>query len=361
MNQQIEEKTRPLVLITGSSGLIGTRLIELLQDEYQVVGLDKQGNPFPPEKAENIIFDITSKESIRQAFRRIRYAYGNRIASVIHLAAYYDFSGEPSPLYEEVTVKGTEKLLRQLHEFEVEQFVFSSTNLIYKPTEPGKAINEEAPLEPNWEYPESKVNTEHVISQRRGEIPVVILRMAGAYDESGNSIPLAHQIQRIYEKTLTSHLYSGDKTHGNVFIHLDDMLDAFVKAVKRRKELPPEAIINIGEPETPSYQELQDKIGNLLYGKDWQTIMVPRPIAKTGAWAQTKTGIGDTFIKPWMIDRAEDHYELDISRARELLGWEPQHRLMDTLPAMTDRLKQDPLAWYQNNNLDPSGLDQDQK
>ena len=28
----------------------------------------------------------------------VRYAYGERLASVIHLAAYYDFSGEPSEL-----------------------------------------------------------------------------------------------------------------------------------------------------------------------------------------------------------------------------------------------------------------------
>jgi hypothetical protein len=37
---------------------------------------------------------------MKGAFERIRIAYGERIASVIHLAAYYDLSGEPSPLYE---------------------------------------------------------------------------------------------------------------------------------------------------------------------------------------------------------------------------------------------------------------------
>jgi len=50
----------------------------------------------------------------RRRRHRIRYAYGERIASGIHLAAYYDFSGEPSPLYDEITVRGTERLLRAL-------------------------------------------------------------------------------------------------------------------------------------------------------------------------------------------------------------------------------------------------------
>lgn len=349
---------KALVLVTGSSGLIGSRLIERLQDRYQVVGLDRKGNLHPSEKSENITFDITSEESIRAAMARVQYAYGNHIASVVHLAAYYDFSGEPSPMYEEVTVKGTQKLLKALQAFEVEQFVFSSTNLIYKPTEPGLKIHEDCPLAPNWDYPESKVDTENIIRKERGKIPAVFLRLAGAYNEEGNSIPLAHQIQRIYEKRLTSHLFSGDPSHGNVFLHMDDLLEALVATVDKRMTLPDEIAINIGEPETPSYSGLQDKIGNLIYGEDWKTLEVPKSLAKTGAWAQNKTGLGDTFIKPWMIDRADDHYELDISRARKLLAWEPRRRLMDTLPAMIENLKADPAAWYQKNKLDTSGLKQ---
>lgn len=355
-SERKQAEGKALVLVTGSSGLIGSRLIERLQDQYQVVGLDRKGNLYPPEKAENIALDITSEASIRAALARVRYAYGNHIASVVHLAAYYDFSGEPSPMYEEVTVKGTQKLLNALQTFTVEQFVFSSTNLIYKPTEPGQKIHEDCPLAPNWDYPESKVDTENMIRKERGKIPAVFLRLAGAYNEEGNSIPLSHQIQRIYEKRLTSHLFSGDPAHGNVFLHMDDLLDALVATVEKRKTLPDEIAINIGEPETPSYSELQDKIGNLLYGEDWTTLEVPKPVAKTGAWAQTKTGLGDTFIKPWMIDRADDHYELDISRARKLLGWEPRHRLMDTLPAMIENLRADPAAWYKLNKLDSSGL-----
>src|SRR5690606_14809117 len=229
-----------VVLITGSSGLIGTELIRRLGKDYTVVGLDKNGNPYPPKEAENVCFDITSEGSIRTAMERVHHVYGNRFASVIHLAAYYDFSGEPSNLYEEVTVKGTEKFIDVLQDFEVEQFIFSSTNLIYKPTEPGKKINEDCPLAPNWDYPESKVNTEKVIHDKRGNIPAVLLRLAGVYDEKGHSIPISHQIQRIYEKHFTSHFYSGDITHGNVFLHIEDLLDALKKTVQKRKILPAE-------------------------------------------------------------------------------------------------------------------------
>ncbi|MEX2026208.1 MAG: NAD-dependent epimerase/dehydratase family protein, partial [Pirellulaceae bacterium] len=35
-----DETARPLVLVTGSAGLIGTRLIDALASKYRVVGLD---------------------------------------------------------------------------------------------------------------------------------------------------------------------------------------------------------------------------------------------------------------------------------------------------------------------------------
>src|SRR5690554_2642327 len=125
-HQNTVSAQKEVVLVTGASGLIGSRLVESLQDKYQVIGLDIKGNPFPPVKSENIGFDITSEKSIQKGMERIRYAYGGKIASVVHLAAFYDFSGEPSPLYEEVTVKGTERFLKALRNFKVDQFVFSS-------------------------------------------------------------------------------------------------------------------------------------------------------------------------------------------------------------------------------------------
>ncbi|MGE3779925.1 MAG: hypothetical protein AB7F89_22240, partial [Pirellulaceae bacterium] len=61
----------------------------------------------------------------------------------------------------------------------------------------------------------------------------------------------------------------------------------------------------------------------------------------------------DPFIKPFMVDLADDHYELDIRRAQTLLDWEPQHSLRATLPVMIAAMKADPLGWYEANKLTP--------
>ncbi|MBX9701977.1 MAG: NAD-dependent epimerase/dehydratase family protein, partial [Acetobacteraceae bacterium] len=119
--------------------------------------------------------DLTSDESTAAGLRRVRERHGGRIASVIHLAAHYDLSGGPSPLYDKVTVQGTARLLRGLG-FEVGQFVFSSTMLVHAPTGPGRPITEDSPLDPRWAYPESKVRTEALLRAEHGNIPVVLLR-----------------------------------------------------------------------------------------------------------------------------------------------------------------------------------------
>jgi nucleoside-diphosphate-sugar epimerase len=349
---------RETVIITGSSGLIGGALASRLEPDYDVIGFDRPGGPEPPAHIEAIDLDVTSDESVREGLRPVRARHGDRLASVVHLAAYYDFKGEPSDLYDEVTVRGTERLLRELRAFQCEQFVFSSTMLVHRPGRPGQKITEDSPVEATWDYPESKVRTEELIRRERGTIPAVLLRIAGVYTDRGDSIPLAHQIQRIYEKQLTGHVYPADPARGQAFVHLDDLLDAIVRVIERRRELLPETVLLIGEPETLGYEDLQKEFGRLIHGDGWETYRVPAAAAKVGAWVQDHLPFGpEPFIKPWMIDRAADHYELDITRARRLLGWEPRHSLRATLPKMVEALKRDPAGWYRAHKLEARELE----
>ncbi len=345
-----QKPNKEVIIITGSSGMIGSALIHKLAEEYHVVGFDQDGYPFPPVEAECVCVDLTNDARMDFAFKRIRYAYGNKIASVVHLAAYYDFLGEPSDLYDKVTVKGTERMLKYLQDFEVEQFIFSSSMLVYKPSSPGVLITEESPLEPKWDYPKSKVTTEKVMHEKRGEIPVVIMRIAGVYSEEGNSIPITNQVQRIYEKQLSARLYPANTAHGSTYVHRDDLLDAIVLTIAKRKDLQAEVIINIGDDETLTYQELQDIVNAEINGKKSNIIHIPNWFAKAGAFMQNL--FGKAFIKPWMIDLADDHFEMDSSKAKKLLGWKPKHGLRDTLPKMVENLKADPKKFFEVNKLE---------
>lgn len=344
------------VLVTGSSGLLGSALIKRLGHEFNMVGFDRAGPPYPPVEAETISADLTSADSIARALRRVRFAYGNRLAGVIHLAAYYDFSGAPSDLYERLTVGGTRELLRQLRSFDVGVFVFSSTMLVHRPCEPGERINEDWPLEAKWDYPASKIEAERVLREEGGDVPTVALRIAGVYDDVGHSIPLAQQIRRIDAERLTSRVYPGDTSRGQAFVHLDDVEEALALCVERRAEFRGTGFtpILIGEDETLSYDELQRTISCLLHGEPISTVEIPKAVARLGAWVQDRLPLGeDPFIKPWMISIADDHYALDISRARRILGWSPRRSLRQTLPSIAAALKRDPVGWYREHGLEP--------
>lgn len=347
------DSEKETILITGSSGLVGSAAVNQLAGQFRVVGFDLEGPPHPPAAAECVCVDLTSDDSVRAGLDRVRQGYGQRIASVIHLAAYYDFSGEPSPKYNQITVQGTERLLKGLQNFHVEQFVFSSTMLVHAPCEPGQRINEDWPLQPKWDYPKSKRETEELILRHRGNIPVVLLRIAGVYDDRCHSLPLANQIQRIYERKLTSHLFPGHISHGQAFVHLDDLAEAFLRLVERRAQLPAELTLVVGAPETLSYDELQHTLGRLIHNEEWETRDIPKTLAKTGAWLQDQMPGEEPFIKPWMIDFADDHYALDITRARTVLDWGPKHTLRETVPKMVAALKADPVGWYRENKLEP--------
>ena len=89
-----------------------------------------------------------------------------------------------------------------------------------------------------------------------------------------------------------------------------------------------------------------------------------QPLAAAGAWVQGQLepvvpdaidGGKAPFIRPFMVAMADDHYALDIRRARELLGWEPRHRLADELPHLVASLKADPAAWYAANGVAAPG------
>jgi nucleoside-diphosphate-sugar epimerase len=357
-DRKISEAKEETILVTGTSGRIGYAIAKRLakeQQSFNVIGFDRNAPSHPLTSGEWMYVDLTDEESTRRGLQAIRDLHGDRIASVIHLAAYYDFSGASSPLYDKVTIGGTKRLLRLLQDFTVEQFIFSSTILVHAPSRHWERIKEDSPLDipSKWAYPKSKIESENVIHAERGNIPVVILRIAGVYDDLCHSIPLALQIQRIYERDPVAYFSPGDPSTGrHPYVHNDDVVDAILLAFARRQELSSEVIVLIGEDKSLSYDELQRAFGQLIHGVEWNTRAIPPLVAKIGIRLLKLLALGrSASIAPWMIDVAQDNMELDTTRARTMLGWNPQHSLLDTLPKMVSGLKADPFTWYRENEL----------
>lgn len=345
-------KKKDVVIVTGSAGRIGSRIVDRLSADFSVVGLEHPKVMQKGREERKISVDLADEKSVASAFDQIRQSYGNQIASVIHLAAYYSFKEKFSCAYDQVTVQGTKRLINALGSFEVGQFLFTSSMLVHAPSHPGMAITESWPILATWGYPISKVQTEMLIHENRDSFPVLILRVAGVYDDLCHSIPISNQIQRIYEKKLEARLFPGNIHHGAAFVHMDDLVDALELAVRKRTELPEEATLLIGEPKTLSYDQTQRLISKLIYHKEFTTLRIPKFVAKLGAFVKCHLPFGpDPFIHPWMIQYADDHYELNIDRAHKILGWSPKKSLEKTLPKMIEELLKDPQEWYRINGL----------
>jgi UDP-glucose 4-epimerase len=344
---------KQVVIVTGSSGRIGTRVIQRLSDAYQPIGMDFIGITSKKPQMEFIYVDLSSDHSVSTAFERIRYAYGNKIASIIHLAAFYSFEGKNLELYDAITVNGTRRLLRETKRFEVEQFIFTSTMLVHEPTKRGVIQNEDSPIRGKWHYPASKVRTEKVIREESDPIPYVILRIAGCYDEECNCVPISQHISRIYEKQLASFVFPGKSSNGVPYTHFDDFVDMVLLLLERRNSLPKASTFLCCEEDSISYRDLQTAFGKLIHNKGhWPMLWVPKWFAKIGAWLQNLIPFGPKpFIKPWMVDLADDNYEFTMERARSLLGWSPKRSLRATLPQIIENLKANPIAWYRRHGI----------
>ncbi len=354
-----DQSRKPIVLITGAGGNIGRSLAASLRTDYEVIGLDRtvaMGGDYP-------IFgcDFASEDSVHLALRDVKDRVGARLASVIHLVAYYDFTNDEHPLYRAVNVEGSASLMRALQGFDVEQFIYASTMLVHAPCRPGERIDESQPISPRWTYPRSKAAAEDAILRERGQVPVVMLRLAGVYDRRSMVPTLAQQFACVYEKRFDSYFYPGDTNTGQAMLHRDDMLDAFVRCIDVRSTLPPVSTFLIGEVDAIGYDALQDRLGHLMHAEqDWPTTRVPKPLAAAGLWMQgaLEPVIPDAidggrapFIRPFMVQMADDHYALDILAAERALGWKPRHRLRDALPAMVEELQNDPQGWYERHNI----------
>src|SRR5437879_4233150 len=112
MNKKVAKKE--VVLVTGSSGFIGYAVAHALTKKYQVVGLSRKRRRNHPPEIDYSYLDLTKQSSLTRTLKKVKHSYGTNIAAVIHLASHYDFTGLPSNLYQDLTINGTERLMKGL-------------------------------------------------------------------------------------------------------------------------------------------------------------------------------------------------------------------------------------------------------
>ena len=129
------------ILVTGSSGQLGSYVCEELMQGNEVVGLDIRPQPYPNLKAISIQGDVTSPEDVRAALKGVK--------AVIHCAAQVSVEKSTlDPLSDARTnVLGTVNMLNESSVAGVSKFLYVSSAAIFGPPK-YIPIDENHPLAP---------------------------------------------------------------------------------------------------------------------------------------------------------------------------------------------------------------------
>lgn len=285
------EKKR--VLMTGSSGFIGSHLLKVLEGrKIKIVKIDRTSG--------KDITDWKCLEDLRD------------IDLVFHLAAIADvlFSYQNPRVTYKINICGTNNILELARINDVEKFVFISTYVYGTPAY--LPVDENHPTNPNSPYTRSKLIAEKLVYSYSSDygINCIVLRPFNVYGIGQKENFL---IPSILNQLRTGKVILKDPKPKRDFIYIDDFIQAMINSLQMKNSKF--EILNIGSGESYSVEEVARKIiGH--YPEDIE-------LAFTG---ETRTNeIYDCFA--------------DISKAKKSLGWEPKIELSDGLKNIVEIFK----------------------
>ncbi len=164
------------VLITGASGFIGTALIARLRKQYYIIGIDKV---LHKDRDSSVLWykvDISDKKHLNETLREIKEKVSSKIDYVFHLATYYDMLNEENEMYRKTNENGTRYLLDNLIDFDVNNFIFTSSTIVMKPSIDGEKLGENSSLTSTFYYGKSKIEGEKIVLEKKGKIRTTNLK-----------------------------------------------------------------------------------------------------------------------------------------------------------------------------------------
>lgn len=299
------------ILITGSSGTIGTRLFEkLLEKNYRVIGFDKKPNTWHPRLNKlTIIGNLLNKKDISKL--------PGDFDLIIHLAAnprVYDLVLSPDLALENIIT--TYNILEFCRDKKIENFIFSSSRETYGNRRETIAKEEDINIYfCESPYAASKISGEALIysySKCYG-INYIIFRFSnvyGMYDQSPRFTPL---IVKKMQKNQNINIYGKNKVLD--FTYIDDCVQGIIKGIKK-------------------FTTTKNNVFNISSGRGENLIDVAKIIKKR---LSSKSKI---FIRKNRTGEVVK-YVADISKAKKLLRYKPEYNIEEGINLTID--------WYLNH------------
>ncbi|MBU4023302.1 NAD(P)-dependent oxidoreductase [Patescibacteria group bacterium] len=303
------------LLITGSTGFIGSHLVEKLVDKYHIVALvpssDIGMRPLPKDACIEYAgiedFDLV-KEIISKHQPKV----------IVHLGAITPvrYSFENPGVYQKINYLATINLVESAAKIkDFEKFVFASTMETYGWQSVKKPFKENLFLNPDSPYAVSKVAAEKYIQMlaRAFGFPAVILKACNTFGRKNEKDYIVEHI--ITEMLAGRSPQLGTPQAIRDLMYVSDHVNGYVKAIEFempgteeiKEKLEENQIaftFNIGNGYQLTMKQLAEKIGDII-----------------GFKGEIKTGFPKSY--PWRPSTA-DYLSLDASYASQILNWKPE-------------------------------------
>jgi UDP-glucose 4-epimerase len=312
--------------VTGAAGFIGANLCERLLDEgCTVIGVDDMSMGTLTNLTGVLDHpNFTLKQFDCRDAARMRQAMGHCDA-IAHMAALKipRYGGALKTLH--VNVDGSHVAL-ELGRQTGAHIVLASTSDVYGQAVPPFAEDDPIVLGPptsrRWSYATSKLYDEHLalrMSEEEG-LKVTILRFFNAYGARNHPSWWGGPLSVFFEDLLDGGLMEihGDGRQTRSFTYVSDTVDGVVRALARPQTSG--EVINIGNDQPIAIIDLAAKVQ--------QAVGIEGPLR---ARTVSLESIGGNY-------QDVRHRVPDLSKARRLLGFEPQVSLEDGLEKT--------LAWH---------------
>lgn len=297
------------ILLTGSSGTVGTKLFEeLLRLNYDVTGVDRRENKWNKSlNKKTVLLDLLKKEEVARLPKKIDL--------IVHFAAnarVYELVKNPDMALENIITMYN--VLEFARKNNIKKILFSSSRETYGNLINNGAISEDEVRIGNCEspYSSSKICAETMIQSYNKVygIDFVIVRFSnvyGMYDDSDRVIPLWIR-QTLKNEDLT---VFGEKKVLD-FTYIEDTVAGVIKAIERFDKVKGETI-NIASGESTKLMYVAERIRALLNAKNKLNIK------------------GNRLGEVWT-------FQADITKAKALLGYKPKTTI--------DKGLEKTLNWY---------------